>query len=169
MIVIKEEYVPVSRRATPKNAQRRNIQEAISSHIKKNVENGEKKWPFQIKTEERKYGSNDEISRKYSNSERNERKKIYIKKKNIYMPWIVLRTWNGEQRRVGDRLGARNRALGRRSKVFPKVGLVDPATQRPILEGSTGQSLSSATTGWTPAWSILNYYYHYYFNFFVFF
>ena len=97
------------------------------------------------------------------------KKKNLHKKKNIYMPWIVLRTWNGEQRRVGDRLGARNRALGRRSKVFPKVGLVDPATQRPILEGSTGQSLSSATTGWTPAWSILNYYYHYYFNFFVFF
>jgi hypothetical protein len=35
MIVIKEEYVPVSRRATPKNRQRRNIQEAISSHMKK--------------------------------------------------------------------------------------------------------------------------------------
>ena len=101
MIVIKEEYVPVSRRATPKNAQRRNIQEAISSHIKKNVENGEKKWPFQIKTEERKYGSNDEISRKYSNSERNERKKIYIKKKKYiyamdrvtHLEWRTATCW----------------------------------------------------------------------------
>ena len=67
------------------------------------------------------------------------------------MRWIVLRTLNEEQRRAGDRLGARNRALGRRSRVFPKVGLVDPATQHRALEGSTDQSLSSATTGWTPA------------------
>ena len=60
-------------------------------------------------------------------------------------------TWNGERRRVGGRLAATSRGLGRRSRAVPAAEPIGPASRRPAHEGSTVQSPSWAATGWTPA------------------
>ena len=60
-------------------------------------------------------------------------------------------TWNEERRRVGGRLAATSRGLGRRSRAVPAAEPIGPASRRPAHEGSTVQSPSWAATGWTPA------------------
>ena len=56
-------------------------------------------------------------------------------------------TWNEERRRVGGRLAATSRGLGRRSRAVPAAEPIGPASRRPAHEGSTVQSPSWAATG----------------------